>query len=215
MKTTRNNIHTGDVVVVGGREWIVLEGDYNGYLCISKEPVDRTPFGMTNNYANSNVRKVLKERFLEDLVRKIGADALIDIEFDLGLYGKMTEKVGLLTKEMYEKYDPFIQESRGNDFWYLATPTQGSGVYCVCNDGTVYTRSGGSLGVRPVCAFSEAALSEAEGDIAYCGTVVCVNPVGCFTRGKLYEVDDDIIIDDCGAPHNIDDIEDEFLEIVE
>lgn len=160
----------GGIVDVADTEWIVLDKDEGGNLiCISKDFVyTNTQFdSKTNNYASSDIRKKLNDEFLKKITKKIGKDALLDVEIDLtsddGLddYGKVTDKVGLLTADMYRKYNRIIEKYPVNDWWWLATPWStphrgySSGVRCVDRVGSLYSSCCfDSFGVRPFCIFS-------------------------------------------------------------
>lgn len=160
----------GGTVDVADIEWIVLDKDEEGnLLCLARDFVYKnTQFDSdSNNYANSNIRKKLNDDLLKKITKKIGKDALFDIEIDLtsddGLddYGKVTDKVGLLTADMYRKYNRIIENYKVDDWWWLATPYStphrgySSYVRCVYRDGTL-NNDDCSLnnGVRPFCIFS-------------------------------------------------------------
>ena len=160
----------GGVVDVADIEWIVLDKDDEGnVLCLAKDFVyESTQFDSnTNNYANSNIRKKLNDDFLKKITKKIDKDTLLDIEIDLtsddGLddYGKVTDKIGLLTADMYRKYNRIIEKYPIKDWWWLATPWStphrgySSGVRCVNFVGSLSNNCcSSSIGVRPFCIFS-------------------------------------------------------------
>lgn len=159
----------GSVVDVADIEWIVLNKDEDGnVLCLTKDFVyENTQFdSAANNYANSSIRKRLNDEFLKKITKKIGKDALLDIEIDLtsddGLddYGKVTDKVGLLTADMYRKYNRIIEKYPVKDWWWLATPWStphrgyNSNVRCVSSGGALNdSYCSGINGVRPFCIF--------------------------------------------------------------
>ena len=160
----------GGTVDVADIEWIVLDKDEEGsMICLAKDFVytDTRFDSNSNNYANSDIRKKLNDDFLKKITKKIGKDALLDFEIDLtsddGLddYGKVTDKVGLLTADMYRKYNRIIEKYKVDDWWWLATPWStphrgySSYVRCVRNGGSLNDRNcNGSIGVRPFCIFS-------------------------------------------------------------
>lgn len=160
----------GGTVDVADIEWIILDKDEEGnLLCLARDFIYKnTQFDSgSNNYANSDIRNELNCDFLKKITKKIGKDALLDVEIDLtsddGLddYGKVTDKVGLLTVDMYRKYNRIIEKYPVNDWWWLATPYStphrgySSSVRCVYGDGTLYGRNCyGNYGVRPFCIFS-------------------------------------------------------------
>ena len=163
------NIEIGKTITVSGEEFIVLDKVDNGVLCLSKDFVYRsTMFDKdTNNYANSKIRKMLNTEYLSKIASVIGEENIIATEIDLtsddGLddYGKVTDKVGLLTVDMYRKYNRIIEKYPVNDWWWLATPwsTPHRGwkysVRCVSYDGTLnYYNCLNIYGVRPFLIFS-------------------------------------------------------------
>lgn len=162
-------ITIGKTVTVADTEFIILDKTEKGIICLAKDFVcEDTEFDeKTNNYANSNLRNKLNTEFFKKLADVVGEENLIDIELDLtsddGLddYGKVTDKVGLLTEDMYRKYNRIIEKFPVDDWWWLATPwsTPHRGyrfsVRCVYYGGTLNdglcSRDGG---VRPFCIFS-------------------------------------------------------------
>lgn len=158
-------------ITVAGVEFIVLDKKEDKVICLTRdfvfenEQFDRN----SNNYATSAIRKKLNNEFLPKLIEAVGAENILDIEIDLtsddGLddYGKVTDKVGLLTDSMYRKYNRIIEDYPVDDWWWLATPYStphrgyDSLVRCVISNGTldnIYCNN--NVGVRPFCIFSSA-----------------------------------------------------------
>lgn len=168
MKNT--TIEIGKTVTVADNEFIVLDKLENGVPCLSKDFVYKNIMfdDNTNNYANSIIREKLNTEFLEKIANAIGEENIIASEIDLtsddGLddYGKVTDKVGLLTADMYRKYNRIIEKYPVNDWWWLATPwsTPHRGyrffVRCVRDNGALSSRSCYyyDRGVRPFLIFS-------------------------------------------------------------
>ena len=163
-----SEIAVGEIANIAGIDWIVLEQNGDTTLCLAKDFVyENTKFDSnTNNYANSSIRQTLNGEFLDKLTKEIGADAILATEIDLtsddGLddYGKVTDKVCLLTCDMYRKYNRIIENYKVNDWWWLATPwsTPHRGydctVRCVDYDGTLLNcYCYYYFGVRPFCIF--------------------------------------------------------------
>lgn len=159
----------GDTTEIADIEWIVLDKDDEGnVLCLAKDFVYRdTQFDSnTPNYANSSIRKKLNGEFLKQLADEIGEDDILESEIDLisldGLddFGKVIDKIGLLTVDMYRKYNRIIEQYPVNGWWWLATPWSTphrgwrSSVCCVYGDGAVdYDYCSCIFGVRPFCIF--------------------------------------------------------------
>lgn len=163
------NIEVGKTKTIAGTEFIILDKVDEGILCLSKDFVYRnTQFDSnSNNYANSKIRNMLNTEFLAKLADAIGEENIISTEIDLmsddGLddYGKVTDKVGLLTADMYRKYNRIIEKYPVDDWWWLSTPwsTPHRGwkfaVRVVSGDGALGIDSCNyDIGVRPFCIFS-------------------------------------------------------------
>lgn len=163
------NIKIGEIKEIAGQEFIVLDIFENGVLCLSKDfAYHSTMFdNNSNNYANSEVRKTLNTEYFKKIADEVGEENIIECEIDLtsddGLddYGKVTDKVGLLTADMYRKYNRIIENYTVNNWWWLSTPhsTEHRGwkyaVRCVglygslCRSFCFY-----SCGVRPFLIFN-------------------------------------------------------------
>lgn len=167
MKTKELKI--GEIVTVANQEFIVLDKTDNSVLCLKKDFAYKdTKFDSdTNNYAESEIRKKLNGEYLQTISNEIGMDSILDTEIDLttddGLddYGKVIDKVGLLTAEMYRKYNRIIEKYPVNDWWWLSTATSTPhrgyhfSVRCVLDDNTLGDNSCiFDFGVRPFCRFS-------------------------------------------------------------
>lgn len=163
-------VDVGETTEIANVEWIVLDKDYQGnFLCLAKDFVYKdTQFDSnTSNYAESNIRKKLNGEFLKKLADEVGEENILDTTIDLtsldGLddFGQVTDSVGLLTVDMYRKYNRIIEKYSVGNWWWLATswsaPHRGwhSAVCDVGGDGALYCgccNCGG--GVRPFCIFS-------------------------------------------------------------
>ena len=162
-------IEIGKTKNIGGEEFIILDVLENGVLCLSKDfAYTNTMFdGNSNNYANSSIRKRLNTEYLKKIADAVGEENILETEIDLtsddGLddYGKVTDKVGLLTIDMYRKYNRIIEKYPVNDWWWLSTPwsTPHRGysytVRCVYLSGALNGDGcDGRSGVRPFLIFS-------------------------------------------------------------
>lgn len=118
----------GDTVIIAGKEYNVLDTDFQGgVFCLAEEIAFYAAFdkGNCNNWATSSLRKSLNEEFRKEIEDEIGAEALIEIERDLtsddGLkdYGTCRDKITLITCDEYRKYR--YQISNKDDWWWTAT----------------------------------------------------------------------------------------------
>lgn len=168
------DIEVGSLYHVNDIEYIILAKCDDSALCLTRHCLDRRVFDEDkNNYATSEVKRYLEDEFLPTIINCVGESNLYDIELDLtsddGLddYGKVTSKIGLLTCEMYRKYNRIIERFPVDDYWWTSTPfsTEHRGyTSCVrvvhsdgalCNDGCYC-----SYGVRPFCIFSSSVFDD-------------------------------------------------------
>lgn len=118
----------GSEVKYGHLTCVVLEDFEDSLLVLSKDSIGEMPFDDEgyNNFDISSLREYLNDGFIEKL-KENGADvtALCDFTIDLtsddGLkdYGNSTNKVNLLTCDMYRKYRHLIPNL--DNWWWLAT----------------------------------------------------------------------------------------------
>lgn len=157
-------IAPSSVINYGGLDCIVLDVEQDRILVLAKESIGNMPFdeGNSNNFPKGTLCKYLNGEFIKKL-KANGADTsaliptTIDLTSDDGLkdYGKTTQKIFLLTCDMYRKYRSVIPNL--DDWWWLATAysTESNGYAGLAR----YVYSGGSLnsydaydsygGVRP------------------------------------------------------------------
>lgn len=156
-------IAPSSVINYGGLDCIVLDVEQDKVLVLAKESIGNMPFdeGNSNNFPKGTLCKYLNNEFIKKL-KANGADtsALVPTTIDLtsadGLkdYGETTQKVFLLTCDMYRKYRSVIPNL--NDWWWLATAysTESNGyagsARNVYSDGALYRGNAyNDLGVRP------------------------------------------------------------------
>ncbi len=118
----------GSEVKYGHLTCVVLEDFEDSLLVLSKDSIGEMSFDDEgcNNFDISSLREYLNDGFIEEL-KENGADvtALCDFTIDLtsddGLkdYGNSTNKVNLLTCDMYRKYRHLIPNL--DNWWWLAT----------------------------------------------------------------------------------------------
>ena len=162
------NKTVGDVVTIGDIEYIVLEQMDGKTACITKDFAFTAKFGETNDFRNEiGIRAVLQGWLRNNVLNKIGDGTVMEQEIDLisldGLddYGKITDKIGLLSIAQYQKYHKILGlKSNYSDWWWLCTPysVQSNGhFYSVCvvlSNGVIDWRGCGfSCGVRPFVIF--------------------------------------------------------------
>lgn len=157
-------IAPSSVINYGGLDCIVLDVEQGRILVLAKESIGNMPFdeGNSNNFPKGTLCKYLNREFIKKL-KANGADTsaliptTIDLTSDDGLkdYGETTQKIFLLTCDMYRKYRSVIPNL--DDWWWLATAysTESNGYARIAR--FVYSDGGldynnaylGDLGVRP------------------------------------------------------------------
>ena len=164
MTKTNIKIAPSSVISYGGLDCIVLDVEQDKILVLAKESIGNMPFdeGNSNNFPKGTLCKYLNGEFIKTL-KANGADTsaliptTIDLTSDDGLkdYGETTQKIFLLTCDMYRKYRSIIPNL--DDWWWLATAysTESNGyaygARSVNSDGSLgydYAYSG-NIGVRP------------------------------------------------------------------
>lgn len=164
MTNANIKIAPSSVINYGGLDCIVLDVEQDKILVLAKESIGNMPFdeGNSNNFPKGTLCKYLNGEFIKKL-KVNGADTsaliptTIDLTSDDGLkdYGETTQKIFLLTCDMYRKYRSVIPNL--DDWWWLATAysTESNGyayharlVYSAGSLGS-YTAYYGHTGVRP------------------------------------------------------------------
>ena len=164
MTKTNIKIAPSSVISYGGLDCIVLDVEQDKILVLAKESIGNMPFdeGNSNNFPKGTLCKYLNGEFIKTL-KANGADTsaliptTIDLTSDDGLkdYGETTQKIFLLTCDMYRKYRSIIPNL--DDRWWLATAysTESNGyarsARLVNSDGSLYGDNAysGHNGVRP------------------------------------------------------------------
>lgn len=151
MTKTNIKIAPSSVISYGGLDCIVLDVEQDKILVLAKESIGNMPFdeGNSNNFPKGTLCKYLNGEFIKTL-KANGADTsaliptTIDLTSDDGLkdYGETTQKIFLLTCDMYRKYRSIIPNL--DDWWWLATAysTESNG-YAIS---ARFVNSSGSLG---------------------------------------------------------------------
>lgn len=164
MTNANIKIAPSSVINYGSLDCIVLDVEQDKILVLAKESIGNMPFdeGNSNNFPKGTLCKYLNDEFIKKL-KADGADTsaliptTIDLTSDDGLkdYGETTQKIFLLTCDMYRKYRSVIPNL--DDWWWLATAySTESNRYAnvartVNSDGglNINCAYGGDGGVRP------------------------------------------------------------------
>ena len=181
MTKTNIKIAPSSVINYGGLDCIVLDVEQDKILVLAKESIGNMPFdeGNSNNFPKGTLCKYLNGEFIKKL-KANGADTsaliptTIDLTSDDGLkdYGETTQKIFLLTCDMYRKYRSVIPNL--DDWWWLATAysTESNGYAYgarIVNSGGSLSHSGacsGRNGVRPALNLSSSLLVSQKKDFS-------------------------------------------------
>ena len=143
MTNANIKIAPSSVINYGGLDCIVLDVEQDKILVLAKESIGNMPFdeGNSNNFPKGTLCKYLNDEFIKKL-KADGADTsaliptTIDLTSDDGLkdYGETTQKIFLLTCDMYRKYRSVIPNL--DDWWWLATAysTESNGYARIARD---------------------------------------------------------------------------------
>ena len=158
-----SDVQVGEVIKIGGYEFIVLEHSKETTAVILKGFLhDSETFGSNNKYTGSNVDELCDE-FGKEIEKLVGEDNLmlhtVDLTSNDGLkdYGKVERKMSLLTAELYRRYVEILDKYKLDKWWWLSTPwstpTHGyeASVLCVSPSGNFNFSYYCNLGVRPFC----------------------------------------------------------------
>lgn len=157
MTNANIKIAPSSVINYGGLDCIVLDVEQDKILVLAKESIGNMPFdeGNSNNFPKGTLCKYLNDEFIKKL-KADGADTsaliptTIDLTSDDGLkdYGETTQKIFLLTCDMYRKYRSVIPNL--DDWWWLATAysTESNGY---ARGARLVLSGGGLLGGHAAC----------------------------------------------------------------
>ena len=167
------NKTAGDIVTIGGVEYIVLEQLNGKTICITKDFAFTAKFGNTNDFRDeTGILCALHGWLHNNVYNKVGEDVVHEQEIDLtsmdGLddYGKMTDKISLLSIQQYQKYHKILglRPDYSQSLWLInpwTTPRSGGDLYVVLvvSSGSVaYANHSCLLAVRPVVVFDSSIL---------------------------------------------------------
>ena len=165
-KEILSNIKDGELFSVAGIEFIKFFDNDGKTIAVAKESFGDYVFGNNNNFAESNIKKMLEKEVLPKIEKEIGAENIVEHEVDLlafdgcDKWGKVNCKISLPTFDFYRKNVKIFDKHKLDDWWWLATPETTSEHYndswtvCVSPRGLIggvrYYRHDG---VRPFLIF--------------------------------------------------------------
>ena len=158
-------VENGGLVRIGNREYIKFPEKDGMVPVVAKDIVCNSVFGDNNDFRSSKVRKILEEKYLQEMIEAVGEENLCTIKTDLTAltgqkdYGFMEYLVSLPTLDFYrENVDTFVKYP-AEDYWWMATPEAMRPIdspywlLCVSPSGCIFNCLGYDLsfGVRPFC----------------------------------------------------------------
>lgn len=163
----------GKIVKAGETELIILEHREDGTAVLFKNLLPKAMKfdDKTCNYAKSSIRKYLNDEFYNEFAKAVGENNIVSHSVDLltdnGLdsHGAVTDKISLITTEMYRKYRSVIGENMDGWWWTSTAWSDEEETTCVrcVNDYGILIRYYCDYcgGVRPFCILnSEIFVSE-------------------------------------------------------
>ena len=147
----------GDIITVKGVKCVVLD-EINGNPFVIALDLDiESPFGNSNNYKKSELRKRVESWFKDTGIKAIARDVDLTAMAGYKGYGALNTVVAPLTFDEYRKYNHILTPHIKNWFW-LVTPwgspekdNWASGRVCFVGGGgsAVSDGCGGSCGLAP------------------------------------------------------------------
>lgn len=124
-KRPLNECKVGQTIIISGIKFTILEKSGDTVAVVSKNSIGDLRFGNNNNYLGSSIEKYLNGEFFQSIAASIGSDNIIEHTVDLragdGLdtYGKIKNKISLLTIDLYRRYRRLLPNLSKD--WWLAT----------------------------------------------------------------------------------------------
>lgn len=163
-----SNIKDGEIFSIAGIEFIKFSDKDGITTAVAKDSLGDYRFGNNNNFAESDIKKMLEEEFLPKLEKEIGAENIVEHEVDLlsldgsTKWGKIRCKASLPTFDFYRLNRKIFEKYKLDEYWWLATPDSTTEYYrnndwgvCVSPLGNIFYNYYFSdyIGVRPFLTF--------------------------------------------------------------
>lgn len=111
----------GDIITVKGVKCVVLDEINGNPLVIALDLDIESPFGNSNNYKKSELRKRVESWFKDTSIKAIARDVDLTAMDGYKGYGELNTVVAPLTFDEYRKYNHILTPHIKNWFW-LVTP---------------------------------------------------------------------------------------------
>ena len=127
MKTLAE-IKIGETFKVADIEFIKFADENGNTIAVAKEVVFDSPFGVNNNFAESQVKSRLESEIMPKIAEAIGAENIVEHEVDLlsldgdDKWGKVMCKISIPTFDFYRHNVKIFDRYKLDEWWWLATP---------------------------------------------------------------------------------------------
>ena len=111
----------GDIITVKGVKCVVLDEINSNPFVIALDLDIESPFGNSNNYKKSELRKRVESWFKDTSIKAIARDVDLTAMDGYKRYGALNTVVAPLTFDEYRKYNHILTPYIKNWFW-LVTP---------------------------------------------------------------------------------------------
>lgn len=147
----------GDIITVKGVKCVVLDEINGNPFVIALDLTIESPFGNSNNYKKSELRKRVESWFKDTGIKAITRDVDLTAMDGYKGYGALNTVVAPLTFDEYRKYNHILTPHIKNWFW-LVTPwgspekdSWASSGVCIVNRGgsAIYDVYSDSCGLAP------------------------------------------------------------------
>ena len=116
----------GDIITVKGVKCVVLDEINGNPFVIALDLTIESPFGNSNNYKTSELRKHVESWFKDTGIKAIARDVDLTATDGYTKYGFLNTTVAPLTFDEYRKYNHILTPHIKNWFW-LVTPWSSPG----------------------------------------------------------------------------------------
>ena len=160
------DIENGDIFKVGDYEFIKFSDDNGITTAVAKDIVFESDFGDNSNFAESEVLRRMKDKFLPKITAIVGAENLRSIVTDLttfdGLktYGETESYISIPTLDFYRTNIAIFDKYKLDGWWWTATAWsalphyESASILCVSPSGGLnYYGYNNDYGVRPFLRF--------------------------------------------------------------
>lgn len=168
MEKILKEVNAGEVIKIAGFDFVKFYDEDDKTVVVAKDYWIKSIFGDNNNFAESEILKKLKEKFLPKIEAAVGAENVLDHEVDLlsldgsDKWGTVKTKISLPTFDFYRKHVKIFDKYKLNYWWWLSTPetttdhySNNDWVTCVAPGGGININSSDCdiCGVRPFLIF--------------------------------------------------------------